>query len=109
MNTDTPQVEQWLKDLTEAKYPYHNGASQRAKGVIDRRRNYFIEDVQWAMANPGVINNEDWLQNQEGELKKKAKALVKKIEGAQFTRGRRDVLIMYDEIAPYVNDLKYFL
>jgi hypothetical protein len=28
MNTDTPQVEQWLKDLAEEQLPYRAGVSE---------------------------------------------------------------------------------
>lgn len=42
-------------------------------------------------------------------LIKKAESLIKKIEGATFTSRRRDVLILYDEIATEVQELKEFL
>jgi hypothetical protein len=55
MNTDTPQVEQWLKDLAEAQLPYRAGVSE---DEVNWWRMVFISGVQWAMANREKWSNE---------------------------------------------------
>jgi hypothetical protein len=61
MNTDTPQVEQWLKDLAEAKYPFpkcYSGASDEYFIHLVEKNNAkqsaFISGVQWAMAKEWI-------------------------------------------------------